>query len=235
MNFAQYVFGAPYFGWLCTGVLMTVQIAAVSGLSAAILGFLVLRCHISAQPWLRKVGIGFVAIFRNLPLVPLLLFLAFAVPGVWQQLWHHPFPRGLELYLLLLGLTLNTASYFAEILLAGVGAVSVDLIHAARTLGLLPGAVRRHVVLPQAARIVAPALASRFIHNMKNSTLALVVPLPVDAMDVVGQAGRIAGETFSWAEPLIFAACVHLSLAIGLGWLLNRWATRMQAMIEAST
>ena len=91
------------------------------------------------------------------------------------------------------------------------------------------------MIYPQAVRIVAPALASRFIHNVKNSTLALVVPLPVHMMEVVGQAGRIAGQTFSWAEPLIFAAGIHLLLALGLGRLLNSWASKEQARITATS
>ena len=234
MDFSHYVFGPPYFGWLCRGVLMTLLIAAVSGVCAAAVGFLVMRCHISASRAARWVGAGFVIVFRNLPLVPLLLFLTFGLPGVWRQLSGLPFPRGSELYLLILGLVLNTGAYLAEILRAGVEAVAPQQVEAARTLGLTPGAIRRRVVYPQAARIVAPALASRFIHNMKNSTMSLVVPLPVQMMEVVGQAGRIAGQTFSWAEPLIFAACVHLLLALGLGRLLNRWASREQAKIEAT-
>ena len=234
MDFSHYVFGPPYFDWLCRGVLMTLLIAAVSGVCAAAVGFLVLRCHISPTRALRWAGAGFVIVFRNLPLVPLLLFLTFGMPGLWHQLSGRPFPRGVELYLLILGLVLNTGAYLGEILRAGVEAVAPQQVEAARTLGLSPGAIRRRVLYPQAVRIVAPALASRFIHNMKNSAMALVVPLPVQMMEVVGQAGRIAGQTFSWAEPLIFAACVHLSLALGLGWLLNLWASREQAKIEAT-
>jgi His/Glu/Gln/Arg/opine family amino acid ABC transporter permease subunit len=234
MDFGQYVFGHPYFGWLCRGLLMTLLISTVSGLLAAVVGFLVLRCHLSATRTLRATAAGFVMLFRNLPLVPLLLFLAFGVPQVWLQIWGVPFPRGLELHLLIIGLMLNTGAYIGEILRAGVGAVAPQQIETARTLGITPGAIRRGVIYPQAVRIVAPALASRFIHNMKNSTMALVVPLPLGLMEVVGQAGRIAGQTFSWAEPLIFAACVHLLLALGLGRLLNRWANREQAKVEAT-
>ena len=234
MDFARYVFGTPYFEWLCRGVLMTMLIAAVSGLGAAIIGFLVLQCRCSVRGPLRALGVGFVMTFRNLPLVPLLLFLTFGLPGLWTALSGSPFPRGLELALVVLGLALNTAAYLAEIMLAGVTAVAPQQVDAARSLGLTPGAIRRRVVYPQAARVVAPALASRFIHNMKNSTVALVVPLPVDVMEVVGQAGRIAGQTFSWAEPLIFAACVHLFLAVCLGHVLNRWASLEQARIGAT-
>jgi His/Glu/Gln/Arg/opine family amino acid ABC transporter permease subunit len=233
MDFGRYVFGAPYFAWLCRGVLMTILIGVISGIGAAIIGFLVLRCRCSARGPLRALGIGFVMTFRNLPLVPLLLFLTFGLPGLWTGLSGRPFPRGLELTLVILGLALNTAAYLTEIMRAGVTAVAPQQVDAARSLGLTPGAIRRCVIYPQAARIVAPALASRFIHNMKNSTVALVVPLPVDVMEVVGQAGRIAGQTFSWAEPLIFAAGVHLLLAVCLGYLLNHWAGLEQAKIGA--
>jgi polar amino acid transport system permease protein len=231
MDFGRYTFGAPYFGWLCNGVIMTLVISVTSGFSAAVIGFIIFRLDISEYRWRRIVGVAFVTIFRNLPLLPLLLFLTFALPGVWRQLWGRPFPLGFELYVLLLGLSLNTAAYIAEIFWSGFTAVAPEQVFAARTLGLGRGAVRRRVIYPQALRIAAPALASRFIHNMKNSTLALVVPMPVEMMDVVGQAGRIAGQTFSWAEPLIFAACIYLVLALALSRALNRWATREQAKV----
>lgn len=233
-EFGRYVFGPPYLDWLCRGVLMTLIIAAISTVGAGGFGLLVLRCHVSTRRALRIAGAVFVAVFRNLPLVPLLLFLTFGLPGLWRQLVGRPFPVGLDLHLLLLGLALNTGAYLAEILRAGVEAIAPQQVDAARTLGISPALIRRRVIYPQAIRMVTPALCSRVIHNMKNSTLALVVPLPVDMMEVVGQAGRIAGQTFSWAEPLIFAACVHLLLAFGLSLLLNPWATRIQARIGPS-
>jgi His/Glu/Gln/Arg/opine family amino acid ABC transporter permease subunit len=210
---------------------MTVTISLISVLLAAMIGVLVVQCQIAASQTLRIIGVGFVIVFRNLPLIPLLLFLTFGLPGLWAQLSGHPFPRGLELQLLLLGLALNTGAYVAEILRSGVAAVPPQQIDVARTLGLAPATILLRVVYPQAVRIVAPSLASRVVHTMKNSTLALIVPLPVELMDVVGQAGRIAGETFSWAEPLLFAACAHLLLSLGMDWLLNHWATREQAKI----
>jgi len=231
VDFSQYVFGSPYFGWLCRGLLMTLIIATASALAAALIGYWVLRCRLSAQAAWRHAGVAFVAIFRNLPLVPLLLFLTFGLPGLWLELRGRPFPSGYEFHLLILGLALNTAAYFAEILYAGVMAIGPEQIDASRTLGLPAQAIRRWVIYPQAVRIVAPALALRFIHNAKNSTMALVVPLPVGLMEVVGQAGRIAGQTFSWAEPLVFAAAIHLSLGLVLGWALNGWASRECAKI----
>lgn len=232
MDFGRYVFGAPYFEWLCRGILMTVLIALISSILAAVASLAVLRCQLSATRGPRAIAVAFVIVFRNLPLVPLLLFLSFGVPGLWRQIWGHPFPRGMDFWLLLLGLSLNTAAYLSEILRAGAAAVSHQQVEAARTLGLTPSVIRRRVVYPQAIRIVGPALASRFIHNMKNASFAIVVPLPLGAMEVVGQAGRIAGETFSWREPLIVAALVYLVLALGAGRLLDRLTSREFTRVE---
>lgn len=229
MDFGRYVFSAPYWEWLCCGVAMTIIIALSSSVLAALVSLVVLRSQLAGARWLRALGVAFVLVFRNLPMVPLLLLLSFGVPGLWRQLWGQPLPRGLELPLLLVGLALNTAAYFAEILRAGVGAVSQQQVEAARTLGLRPRSIRRRVVYPQAIRIVGPALASRFIHNMKNASFAVVVPLPLGSMEVVGQAGRIAGQTFSWPEVLVVAAAVYLALALGASRLLERF-TRNAAM-----
>jgi His/Glu/Gln/Arg/opine family amino acid ABC transporter permease subunit len=234
MDFGRYVFGSPYFGWLCRGVLMTLTIGVTSGLLATAVGFVVLRCHLSGSRAMQWLAISFVGIFRNLPLLPVLLFLTFALPGIWQHLVGRPLIRGLEFYLLLLALALNTGAYLAEILRAGVSAIPMQQIETGWALGLPLSCLRRRIIYPQAVRIMAPALASRLIHNMKNSTMALIVPLPIQLMEVMGQAARIAGQTFSWAEPLVFAACVHLLLSLGVGGSLNRWATREQARIEVS-
>jgi His/Glu/Gln/Arg/opine family amino acid ABC transporter permease subunit len=211
--------------------MMTLTITIMSSVGAALIGLLVFYCRLSKLRVLRTAGITYVMVFRNLPLVPLIFFLTFGIPGAWQQLTGLPLFRGSEFYLLLLALAANTAAYISEIMRAGVAAVDAEQIDVSRTLGMSVAVIRRRIIYPQATRIVAPALASRFIHNMKNSALALVVPLPVQLMEVVGQASRIAGQTFTWTEPLIFAACIHLSLALGLGELLDRWARRMQTMI----
>lgn len=234
MDFAQYVFGQPYFGWLCRGFLMTILIGLAGCAGGALLGVLSLRCHLGKKRLLRTAAACYVVLFRNLPTVPLLLFLTFALPGIWRATTGAGWPRGLEFHLLLLGLSLNAGPYLSEILRAGVEAVDSRQTDIARTLGLSEKAIGRYVVFPQAVRIVAPALVSRFIHIMKNATLAVVVPLPVQMMEMTGQAGRIAGLTFSWAEPAIFAAAGYLFLALVMGRLLNGWARREHARIGAA-
>ena len=231
LDFSRYVFAQPYFGWLCRGIFMTLLIGAAASSIGSLLALAALRCRNASKCVWRAAGSGYLLLFRNLPLVPLLLFLTFALPGIWRQAFGYALPRGYEFYFLILGLALNAGAYLAEILRAGVEAVPLEQIEAARTLGLSPHTIRRRIVFPQAVRIVAPALTTRYIHVMKNSSLALVVPLSPGMMEMVGQAGRIAGQTFSWAEPLVFAAAGYLCLSLVLSRLLNRRASRAQARI----
>lgn len=234
MDFQSYVFSEPYRGWLCRGAFMTLVIACLTTMLSLVLGGIVsaLRTQRSACGYLP--ARIYVSLFRNLPIVPLLLFLVFGLPGAFHALVGKPFPRGHEFPLLVLGLSLNTSAYIAEILRSGLRGVPRGHWEAGRVLGLSPMAVRLKVLYPQALRIALPALGTRLIHNMKNSTIALLLPLSVDRMEVVGQAGRIAGQTFAWAEPLIFAAAVHLVLAVGLGVWINHLARKAQSRVEVA-
>ena len=232
MNFGRYVVSEPYLGWLVSGAGMTVVIAALSGSIAMVLGLAVTTARISDRPFPRFLARIYICIFRNLPPVPLLLFLVFALPGVYRSLLGAEFPRGMEFGLLIAGLALNTSAYLAEILRGGVRGVPSQHWDAARVCGLGRSKTLLLVVYPQALRITLPALGGRLIHNMKNSSIALVLPLAPIYMDVTSQAGRIAGQTFAWAEPLVFAAVVYLVLTILMSSLISCLARRSQLKVE---
>lgn len=234
MNFQQYVFAPPYFGWLCRGVQITLLITLLTTVFSLILGILVATLSTSSRQKKRLTAKIYIALFRNLPPVPLLLFLVFALPGAFRSLTGHVFPSGMEFSLLIAGLSLNTSAYIAEILRSGIQTIPSQQFSAARVLGLGPIETRVSVIYPQAIRVTLPALGNRLIHNMKNSALALVLPLPLANMEVLGQASRVAAQTFAWAEPLLFAATVHLSLALLLSLAVNKLARDAQRKIEVA-
>jgi polar amino acid transport system permease protein len=232
VDFQRYVVSEPYLGWLLSGVGMTVVISVLSGGLAMLLAVAVTTARISDRPFPRWFARIYICIFRNLPPVPLLLFLVFALPGLYRGLLGVAFPRGMEFGLLIAGLSLNTSAYLAEILRGGVRGVPLQHWDAARVCGLSRSKTLLLAIYPQALRITLPALGTRLIHNMKNSSIALVLPLAPIYMDVTSQAGRIAGQTFAWAEPLIFAAGVYLILTLILSNLINRLARRSQLKVE---
>ncbi len=79
---------------------------------------------------------------------------------------------------LLLGLSIYTASFIAEIVRAGILGVSKGQKEAARALGLTNGQMLRLVVIPQASRIIIPPLTSQFLNLTKNSSLAVAIGYP---------------------------------------------------------
>ncbi|MCP4378806.1 MAG: ABC transporter permease subunit [bacterium] len=234
MNFGRYIFSEPYLGWLVSGVGMTLVITALSGTMAMVLALAVTTARISDRPSRRWMARIYICVFRNLPPVPLLLFLVFALPGLYRGLVGAAFPRGMEFGLLIAGLALNTSAYLAEILRAGIRGVPLQHWDAARVCGLGRGKTLLLAIYPQALRITLPALGTRLIHNMKNSSIALVLPLSPIYMDVTSQAGRIAGQTFAWAEPLVFTAGVYMTLTLVLSSLVSRMASRSQLKVEPS-
>ncbi len=232
VDFERYVMSEPYLGWLISGVGMTIIIATLSGVISLLLGVAVTTARISERQFPRWAARIYICIFRNLPPVPLLLFLVFALPGLYRTVFGISFPRGMEFGLLIAGLALNTSAYLAEILRGGVRGVQAQHWDAAKVCGLSRSKTLLLVVYPQALRITLPAIGTRLIHNMKNSSIALVLPLAPMYMDVTSQAGRIAGQTFAWAEPLIFAAGAYLILTVVLSILINRLASRSQLKVE---
>ena len=180
----------------------------------------------------RAAAAVYINIFRNIPLIPLLLLLVFGLPGVYQALMGSPMPAGIEFPMLIAGLTFNTSAYLAEEIRSGIRGVPGTQWDAGRVFGIGPTRLLVSVIYPQALRIALPAVGNRLVHNMKNSTVALVLPLDVDSMEVLGQAGRVAGQTFAWAEPLIFAALVHLCLALLFGAIVSWLAARAQSKVD---
>lgn len=231
MNFTEYVFSPPYINWLITGLVFTVIIAVLTSIFSLIIGGIICFLHISKQNLFYLSAKLYINIFRNIPPLPFLLFLIFGLPGIYTLVTGDTFPRNMVFPLLILGISLNTAAYIAEIIRSGLKGVPESNIDSARVLGLNPFIIRLHILLPQALRISFPALGTRLIHNMKNASIALVLPLNVNHMEVMGQAGRIAGQTFAWAEPLIFAACVYLILTIALQLVIKRFSEGMQKKV----
>jgi general L-amino acid transport system permease protein len=94
---------------------------------------------------------------------------------------------------LLLGLTIYTAAFIAEIVRAGIQSVSRGQVEAARSIGLKPMQSLRLVILPQAMRVVIPPLISQYLNLTKNSSLAIAIGYP-DLFAVgrimINQAGR---------------------------------------------
>ena len=129
-----------------------------------------------------------------------------------------------EFAALLFGLSIYTAAFIAEVVRAGILAVSRGQAEAAYSLGLRPGATLRLVVVPQAMRVIIPPLTSQYLNLTKNSTLAVAIGYP-DLVQVF--TGTVLNQTGQAVEVVAITMLVYLCISLGTSLLMNIYNSRM--------
>jgi general L-amino acid transport system permease protein len=132
-----------------------------------------------------------------------------------------------EFAALLLGLVLYTAAFVAEIVRAGIQAISRGQVEAAMSMGLKPGQVLRLVILPQALRIIIPPLTSQMLNLTKNSTLAVAIGFP----DFVSVANTTINQTGQAIEGVGLIMVVYLFFSLSTSAFMN-WYNKRVALVE---
>jgi general L-amino acid transport system permease protein len=129
-----------------------------------------------------------------------------------------------EFTALLLGLVIYTAAFIAEIVRAGIQAVSRGQVEAARSLGLTTGQTLRLVVFPQALRIMVPPVTSQYLNLAKNSSLAIAIGYP----DLFSVAGTVFNQTGAVIEIVAIMMLSYLSISLFTSLLMNIYNRRIQ-------
>ena len=133
-----------------------------------------------------------------------------------------------EFLALLLALTIYTAAFIAEIVRAGILAVSHGQTEASYALGLRSGQTLRLVVIPQALRVIIPPLTSQYLNLTKNSSLAVAIAYP-DLVSVF--AGTVLNQTGQAVEVLLITMAVYLTISLLTSTFMN-WFNARVALIE---
>lgn len=133
-----------------------------------------------------------------------------------------------EFVALLVGLSLYTAAFIAEIVRAGINGVSKGQKEAAAALGLSQGQAMRLVVVPQALRIIIPPLTNQYLNLTKNSSLAVAIGYP-DLVSVF--AGTVLNLTNQAIEVILITMGVYLFISLVTSLLMN-WFNARMALVE---
>jgi general L-amino acid transport system permease protein len=133
-----------------------------------------------------------------------------------------------EFVALTLGLVIYTAAFIAEVVRAGILAVSRGQTEAANALGLRAGPTLKLVVIPQAMRVIIPPLTSQYLNLAKNSSLAVVIGYP-DLVQVV--MGTVLNQTGQAIEAVAITMAVYLIISIGTSTFMNAY-NRRKALVE---
>lgn len=128
-----------------------------------------------------------------------------------------------EFLALLLGLTIYTASFIAEVVRSGIASVSRGQSEAAAALGLDPSLEIRLIVLPQALRVIIPPLTNQYLNLTKNSSLAVAIGYP----DIVSIANTAMNQTGRAVECIAIVMTVYLTISLATSLLMNSYNNRM--------
>jgi polar amino acid transport system permease protein len=227
------------FNYLVTGVVVTLRIAFLAYLLATIIGLITGLARTSKNPILFTISTLYVETARGIPLIVLMLYVAFVVIpagvsllkaiGMWGlSLGLDPLQGALTSLSTLSIRQINTemrgifalaigyGAFEAEIFRAGIQSISRGQMEAARSLGMTYPQAMRYVILPQAIRRVLPPLGNDFIACLKDSSLLTV--LAVNELTQLGRIRRASTfrvfETFNVVTYLYLAMTMLLSAVV---------------------
>ncbi|QPG28359.1 amino acid ABC transporter permease [Pantoea sp. SM3640] len=198
------------------GVLMTLQLTAISVVLGFAFGTVLALMRLSSNPVLVAVSWAYTWFFRGVPmLVQLFLWyniaalyprIALSIPGL-GELWSaqsnalvSPFSAAV------IALVMHQSAYAAEIVRAGIQSVGNGQIEAARALGYRPAQIFRHTVLPQAMRAIMPPAGNEIIGQLKTTAVVSVISL----QDVLFSAQIIYQRTYEVIPLLLVATLWYL-------------------------
>lgn len=197
---------------LVDGVLNTLKAAVLAILAALVLGIVFGVGKLADSRWIRWPSWLFVEFFRAIPLLLLIIYIFYSISvgGGVARIWA-----------LVLGLALYNGAVLAEIVRAGIQAVPKGQSEAALAIGMTKAQVTRIVLLPQAIKVMLPAMISQFVVCLKDTSLGYAISAPglTVVMKQVAQDGRNQVQT-----ALVMAAIyILLNVAVTA---IAHWAQR---------
>jgi general L-amino acid transport system permease protein len=197
-------------------------IAATVGIVASFpLGIALALGRRSNLPAMRVVCIGFIELFRGVPLVAWLIFSKYVVDLLLPPQMDLP-----DIVKAFIAMTLFSAAYVGEIVRGGLQGVPAGQYEAAKAIGLSTFGVMGLVVLPQALRTTIPAMISHFISLFKDTSLFTAI----EVTDLLAAARRSAESLEFFGqdmETLLFAALLFWVVAFSM----SRWSQRLEVRL----
>jgi polar amino acid transport system permease protein len=193
-GFFAYLFN----GYLLAGALTTLWLTIAALIGGLLAGSVLTLLRLSGRRWLALLAQGYIWVFRGTPLLVQLIVIYTGLPQL-----------GIRLSVIesaVLGLVLNEAAYLAEIIRSGIIGVPSGQSKAASALGMSSAQVMLHIVLPQAVRIVIPALGNSVNGLLKTTSLTSVISME----ELLRRTQLLIQEKFLVLELFSVAALYYL-------------------------
>ena len=207
------------------GITVTVIITVTAFMFILVLGMLGGLGRLSRNWIIHGVATLYVEIVRGIPLLVQLIWWYFAFPvmvqqiGRWLQIAAMADYRANAILTAITGLTVCYGAYMSEIYRAGIQSIPKGQAEAARSLGMTPFQSMRHVILPQAFRVVLPPVGNEFIALLKDSCLVSVVAVA----DLTRRGREFMAVHFNPIEVWTIVALLYLIMTLfsarGVAWI----------------
>ncbi len=202
--------------FLIGGLQATVAVSLCAIALSVVLGSFVALAGLSKVRLFNHFNRGYVELFRSIPLLVLLLWVFYGLPVV----------VGLQLGVFatgVLSLALSDSAFEAEVFRAGIQSVPKGQIEAAKSIGLSWALQMRLVVMPQAIKVILPALGNQFIYVLKMSSLVSVIGLP----ELTRRSNELNVNEYRPLEIYTLLVAEYLVLIIFVSWLVRLLERRM--------
>lgn len=211
------------------GIGVTLGVSLISIAIASIIALFGALGRLSTNAFFHGLSTFYVSIFRGTPLLVQIFIIYLGLPQIGQQIAARGYPWLGTLFILtaiqsgVLALSLNYGAYMTEIFRAGIQSVSHGQWQAAAALGMSRWQTLRLIVLPQAIKVIIPAVGNQFIAMQKDSSLVSVMGV----WEITYRANRFARRDSKYMEMFLLAAAIYWVLTIVSEGLLARLEGRM--------
>ena len=171
--------------FLISGITITIYISVISIILAMIIGLVVSLPSLSNNKFLSYFNIAYVEIVRAIPLLVLILWIYYGLP-IMTGISFSPFVSGI------VALTISESAFQAEIFRAGINSINKGQYEVANSLGMNFWKKMRLVILPQAIKVVLPALGNQFVYVLKMSSLVSIIGIA----DLTRKANELVVSTY---------------------------------------
>ena len=197
---------------IALGLVATLKLSILAFGIGIMMGLIMGLGRVSKSRFLRYGSSFYVEGVRGLPIVLQILFVYYGLPFLVQQTLGIPFVIN-EFVAATIALSVNSSAYMGEIFKAGIEAIHKGQMEAARSVGMTYWQAMLFIILPQALKIVLPAIGNEFIALIKDSSIALVISY----QEITYWAKSVGYEYYNAFTPLVAAGCVYLIITIPLG------------------
>lgn len=215
----EYVFDPPWSDMLLQGLSLTIFLTVVTTVTSFIFGAVLAAGSLSRNYYISIPSKSCVEVLRNVPGVFWLIIWFMMVPMLFPEDIQNQI-NGFEYYGIfaaVMGLTFNNSPYVSDILKSGYQSLHPEFLYSIKIQGFTKVQSWRMLVLPQLIISLFPIINTRMVHNIKNTSLAMVISVP----ELTWQSQEIESISFAGLESTIAVTLIYVLLAMIMSGIFN--------------